>query len=109
MPSHQEAIARRMVTRLAPGPESEAPSSPTDETTDESATGDGALLSGDELVLTFAHVLGSVAGQAWEIYQSLDANVVARRQKAIARGDMPVLQRETAHLKQLVLRRLLSE
>jgi hypothetical protein len=108
MPSHQEAIARRMVARLAPGPQEETPSSPTDETTDESATGDTGF-PGDELVLSFAHVLASMAGQAWEIYGSLDPNVTARRQKALAKGDMPVVQRETAHLKQLLLRRLQSE
>ena len=109
MPSHHEAIARRMVTRLSPGA-AEAPLSPTDETTDESATGDSAaFLGGDELVLTFAPVVTRVAGQAWEIYASLDPNVVARRNKAIAAHDMPVLQRETARLKSLLLRRLEAE
>jgi hypothetical protein len=109
MTSHPESIARRMITRLAPSSEAEAPSSPTDETTDESATGSAALPGGSELVLTFAPVLAAVAAQAWAMYTGLDPNVVARRAKAAASGDMPALQRETVHLKQLLLRRLQAE
>lgn len=109
MSNHHEAIARRMVTRLAPGPNADTPISATDETTDESATGDSALLGGDELVLSFAHVIGSVAAQAWAIYTSLEPNVRARRQKALETRDGAALQRETVHLKQLLVRRLQGE
>ena len=109
MSSHHEAIARRMVARLAPGPAGPPTLSPTDETTDESAADDSTLLSGDDLILSYAYVLASVAGQAWEIYGSLDPKVVARRRKAIEQGDMPALQRETERLKQLLVRRLEAE
>ena len=110
MPSHHEAIARRMIARIAPDPDrEEAPSSPTDETTDESATGETAPFGGGDLVLRFAAVVVSVAGQAWATYQSLEPKVFARRQRAAQSGDMPALQRETAHVKQLLVRRLQSE
>ncbi len=109
MPTPVEAIARRMITRLSPSPGAEAPSSPTDETTDESAAGDAPLPGGQELVLAFAPVVTSVAAHAWAIYTGLDAKVTSRRLTAMANGDMPALQRETAHLKQVLLRRLQSE
>ncbi len=109
MPAPDEAIARRMITRIAPTSErEEAPSSPTDETTDESATGDAALFGGD-ILLRFAGVVASVAGQAWAVCSSLPPGALARRRKAAQAGDMPALQRETAQLKQLLLRRLQSE
>jgi len=110
MSSPDEAIARRMIARLAPEPNrEEAPSSPTDETTDESDTGDTAKFGGADLVLRFATVVVSVGGQAWAAYQSLEPNVLARRRRAALAGDMPALQRETARLKHLLVRRLQSE
>jgi hypothetical protein len=109
MPSHAEAIARRMIARLAPGPaDEERPSSPTDETTDESATG-STLLSGGDVVVTFAPTLAAAANLAWSIYESFDPAVVARRDKARERGDMPALQRETARLKEMLVNRLHRE
>lgn len=109
MPSHPESIARRMVSRLAPSRDGEAPSSPTDETTDESATGDGALPGGQELVLGFAAVIAAVAALSWTIYSGLDPSILARRHTAQQKGDMPALQRETARLKQILLTRLQTE
>ncbi len=110
MSSPDEAIARRMIARLAPQPDrEEALSSPTDDTTDESAVGDVALSGSGDLVLRYARVLAGVAGQAWAIHQGLEPNVLARRKKAAQAGDMPALQRETTHLKQLLVRRLQSE
>jgi hypothetical protein len=109
MPNHSEAIARRMTTRLSPRPDGDVPSSPTDETTDESAAGDGPLAGMDEDVLAFAPVVATVAVQAWAIYAGLDPKVTSRRLTARRKGDMPALQRETAHLKQLLLRRLHAE
>jgi hypothetical protein len=108
MPSHHEAIARRMVARLAPGDGAdEAPSSPTDETTDESAAPEGDL-SGD-LVLVFADVVTRVAGLAWATYEALEPGTRARRQRAAREGDMPVLQRESARLKEILVGRLQAE
>jgi hypothetical protein len=109
MPTHSEAIARRMIARLSPRPDGDVPSSPTDETTDESAAGDGALPGMDEEVLAFAPVVASVAVQAWAIYAGLDPKATSRRLIAKQKGDMPALQRETAHLKELLLRRLHAE
>jgi hypothetical protein len=109
MPSHAESIARRMVARLAPGPaEEERPSSPTDETTDESATG-STVLKGADLVVSFAPALAAAASLAWSIFESFDPAVVARRDKARERGDMPALQRETVRLKEMLVNRLQNE
>jgi hypothetical protein len=109
MPTHSEAIARRMTTRLSPRPDADVPSSPTDETTDESAAGDGPLSGTDEQVLAYGAVVASVAVQAWAIYAGLDPKLTSRRLIAKQKGDMPTLQRETARLKQLLLRRLQAE
>jgi hypothetical protein len=109
MPTHSEAIARRMIARLSPRSDADVPSSPTDETTDESAAGDAPIPGMDDQVLLFAPVVATVAIQAWAIYAGLDPKTTSRRLAAKQKGDMPTLQRETAHLKQLLLRRLRAE
>jgi len=97
-----------MIGRLAPGPEQEPPSTPTDITSDEAVDAASGSRRSGELVLTFAGVVVEMAGLAWRIYQGLGDDARAW-ERVVRDGDAATVKREAARLKAILLERLQRE